>query len=49
MNEVKILDPSSGETKTYVIIQRADGSTQSIEAVLTNPEFLALQVEQTDD
>jgi len=49
MQSFDITDPASGETKTYVSLERADGSIITIEAVLTNPEFLALQVEQTDD
>lgn len=44
MQSIDITDPGTGETKTFVIIERADGSIQTIEAVPTNPEFIALEL-----
>ncbi len=38
-----------GSTRTFVSIDREDGSTITIEAVLTNPEYLALTLEQSDE
>ena len=49
MQSFDITDPATGETKSYVSLDRADGSTITIEAVLTNPEYLALTLEQSDD
>ena len=37
-----------GSVKSFVVIERPDGSIQTIEAVLTNPEYLALELEEIE-
>jgi len=44
MQHFEITDPATGTVTRYVRLEREDGSTLVIEAVLTNPEFLALEL-----
>lgn len=44
MEHFEITDPATGTVTRYVRLEREDGSIQTIEAVLTNPEYLALEL-----
>jgi chemotaxis response regulator CheB len=49
MEELKIVDPVTNETRVYVVITREDGSKLTIEATETNPEFVAITTEMKEE